>query len=211
MSSNTFSLQDLADQTGVELRTIRSYIQTGLLPRPSSSGRGAFYGIEHLNRLKAMRVLREQEHLSLDEVRAFFLTSSEQEIASKAASLISLPLEDSTRSEDSSSALDYLQDLKQSLGGSWTGSGGSNRPPKTGPRPNHQQSSPAEMRPVQRAIAILSTLMNQSRPHAGTRPATWQRFEIVPGVELHIDSGLGVDGNEIARLCDYIREFLQGG
>jgi DNA-binding transcriptional MerR regulator len=214
MSTERYSLQDLADQTGIELRTIRSYIQTGVLPRPSSSGRGAFYGPEHLNRLKAMRVLREQERRSLDEVRAFFLTSSEQQIAEKAAALVSpasIPEADASRR---SSAGEYLQQLKESMGGSWTGHRGP-RPSRktTAPRQHIVSEGPApgELSPVQRAITILSTLTNEPRPHAGTRVTGWQRMEIVPGVELHIDSALGLDSDELRRLCDYIREFIQGG
>jgi len=53
------SLQELSEQTGVEQRTIRSYVERGLLPGPESLGRGARYPHEALDRLRVMQLLRE--------------------------------------------------------------------------------------------------------------------------------------------------------
>jgi DNA-binding transcriptional MerR regulator len=42
------SLQQLTDRTGISGRTIRYYIQRGLLPGPQGEKRGAWYGEGHL-------------------------------------------------------------------------------------------------------------------------------------------------------------------
>lgn len=46
-----FSLSDLARASGVPERTIRFYIQQGLVPRPEGSKRGSYYEAKHLEAL----------------------------------------------------------------------------------------------------------------------------------------------------------------
>jgi DNA-binding transcriptional MerR regulator len=59
-NETTFSLETLAEAAGVPQRQIRELIRLGVIPAPSSQGRGATYGPEHLDRLRAWKVLREQ-------------------------------------------------------------------------------------------------------------------------------------------------------
>ena len=54
MEEESLTLAKLAEQTSIEPRTIRSYIERGLLPGAQSRGRGAVYLAEHLNRLKVI-------------------------------------------------------------------------------------------------------------------------------------------------------------
>ena len=53
------TLQALASETGVEPRTIRSYVEKGVIPGPESLGRGARYPRETLDRLKVLQLLRD--------------------------------------------------------------------------------------------------------------------------------------------------------
>jgi DNA-binding transcriptional MerR regulator len=46
-----FSLEELSTLTGTPVRTIRFYIQQGLVPRPEGVARGAHYGPAHLEAL----------------------------------------------------------------------------------------------------------------------------------------------------------------
>src|SRR5690242_2008341 len=46
-----FTLDELATLTGTPVRTIRFYIQQGLVPRPEGVARGAHYGPTHLEAL----------------------------------------------------------------------------------------------------------------------------------------------------------------
>ncbi|MBN2505316.1 MAG: MerR family transcriptional regulator [Verrucomicrobia bacterium] len=62
------SLAVLAARSGLPGRTIRFYIARGLVPGPRKAGRGAAYGPEHLERLRAIRVL-QREGRTLGEVR----------------------------------------------------------------------------------------------------------------------------------------------
>ncbi|MEO7455742.1 MAG: MerR family transcriptional regulator [Gemmatimonadaceae bacterium] len=61
-------LPDLADRAGVSIRTVRYYIQQGLLPKPEARGPGAHYTEEHLDRLLLVKRL-QKEHLPLGEIR----------------------------------------------------------------------------------------------------------------------------------------------
>jgi DNA-binding transcriptional MerR regulator len=64
-----FSVDELADLGGVSRRTVRYYVQEGLLPAPLGVGRGRHYDRSHLDRL--LRVKAEQEAgRSLDDIRA---------------------------------------------------------------------------------------------------------------------------------------------
>jgi DNA-binding transcriptional MerR regulator len=55
---DTWSLSELAQETGLSPRTIRYYISRGLLAGPLVAGRGAAYGADHLARLRAIQQLQ---------------------------------------------------------------------------------------------------------------------------------------------------------
>ena len=59
---------ELSDKAKVSPRTIRFYIQQGLLPAPETRGPGAHYGVEHVDRLRLIKRL-QREHLPLSEIR----------------------------------------------------------------------------------------------------------------------------------------------
>ena len=63
-----YAIGDLADLGGVSRRTVRYYVQEGLLPTPFGIGRGNHYGPEHLEQLLRVKALQEAGH-SLDEIR----------------------------------------------------------------------------------------------------------------------------------------------
>ena len=64
----SLDLAELSAKADVSPRTVRYYIQQGLLPEPESRGPGAHYGPEHLDRLNLIRQL-QREHLPLAEIR----------------------------------------------------------------------------------------------------------------------------------------------
>ena len=61
-------LAQLATRAGVSIRTVRYYIQQGLLPSPEARGPGAHYTEEHLERLQLIKRL-QRDHLPLAEIR----------------------------------------------------------------------------------------------------------------------------------------------
>jgi len=67
-SPTPIDLTELADRAGVSIRTVRYYIQQGLLQEPEARGPGAHYTEEHLDRLLLIKRL-QKEHLPLAEIR----------------------------------------------------------------------------------------------------------------------------------------------
>jgi DNA-binding transcriptional MerR regulator len=63
-----YAIGDLADLGGVSRRTVRYYVQEGLLPAPFGVGRGNHYGPEHLDQLLRVKTLQEAGR-TLDEIR----------------------------------------------------------------------------------------------------------------------------------------------
>jgi DNA-binding transcriptional MerR regulator len=63
-----YAIGDLADLGGVSRRTVRYYVQEGLLPTPHGVGRGNHYGPEHLEQLLKVKTLQEGGR-SLDDIR----------------------------------------------------------------------------------------------------------------------------------------------
>jgi DNA-binding transcriptional MerR regulator len=55
----TYKLDELARAAGTSARTVRYYVQRGLLPGPTFRGKDSAYGREHLVRLRAIRRLQD--------------------------------------------------------------------------------------------------------------------------------------------------------
>ncbi|UJR85695.1 MerR family transcriptional regulator [Sandaracinus amylolyticus] len=55
-----YGIDELADRAGVSRRTVRYYVQRGLLEAPTGVGRGKHYTEAHLARLVRIRELQEQ-------------------------------------------------------------------------------------------------------------------------------------------------------
>jgi DNA-binding transcriptional MerR regulator len=64
-----FGIDELADLGGVSRRTVRYYVQEGLLPAPLGVGRGRHYDQSHLDRLLDVKA-RQEAGQSLDDIRA---------------------------------------------------------------------------------------------------------------------------------------------
>lgn len=66
--ASRYGIGELAELGGVSRRTVRYYVQEGLLPAPLGVGRGRHYGQEHLERLLRVKAMQEQG-LPLNEIR----------------------------------------------------------------------------------------------------------------------------------------------
>jgi len=64
----TLSIAELAERAAVSRRTVRYYIELGLVPAPLGRGRGEHYDGRHLAAVLRVKTL-QQEGLSLDEIR----------------------------------------------------------------------------------------------------------------------------------------------
>jgi DNA-binding transcriptional MerR regulator len=64
-----YSIGELAELTAVSRRTIRFYVQRGLLSSPLGAGRGHYYTQDHLDRLRRIRDLQDADY-SLEAIAA---------------------------------------------------------------------------------------------------------------------------------------------
>lgn len=80
MSETTYKLEELARAAGTSPRTVRYYVQRGLLPAPRFRGKDTAYDHEHLVRLRAIRRLQEA-FFPLDAIAAELARRSIDDIA----------------------------------------------------------------------------------------------------------------------------------
>ncbi len=66
--ADSYKLDELAHAGGTSPRTVRYYVQRGLLPGPAFRGKDTAYTREHLVRLRAIRRLQER-FLPLDAIQ----------------------------------------------------------------------------------------------------------------------------------------------
>lgn len=69
-----FNIETLGKLTGLNRRTIRYYIQRGVLQKPYGGGRGHYYTSEHVERIREIQRLRQQG-VPLDKMREIFAGS----------------------------------------------------------------------------------------------------------------------------------------
>ena len=92
MADERYSVGELADLGGVSRRTVRYYVQEGLLPTPLGVGRGDHYGREHLERLLQVKALQEAGR-TLDEIRQLIGSGGAPLVQATAPTAAALPRE----------------------------------------------------------------------------------------------------------------------
>lgn len=125
---NQLSIGELAEMAGVTVRTIRYYIEQGLLPRPETQGRYTTYDTSYVNRLRLIRELKEQ-FLPLGEIRKRLRGMDDEEVAGKVdpAPVAESMLADFAQSGFFRMQLPRLADTR--------------KPPKVAPKPRPEESN----------------------------------------------------------------------
>jgi DNA-binding transcriptional MerR regulator len=73
-------LDELAEKAEVSARTVRYYVQRGLLAPPVFRGRDTVYGEGHLLRLRLIKRLQDERFLPLDAIAAELAGKSDAEV-----------------------------------------------------------------------------------------------------------------------------------
>jgi DNA-binding transcriptional MerR regulator len=87
-------LAQLAAAAGVTPRTVRYYVQQGLLPSPGTRGPGTRYDRSLLDRLQLIKLLQRQ-HLPLSEIRRRLESLDDEGVRAALRSLPDMPAGDS--------------------------------------------------------------------------------------------------------------------
>jgi DNA-binding transcriptional MerR regulator len=106
------SIGELAQRTGVTRRTIRYYVEIGLLPPPAGAGKAAVYGRDHLERLETIKELQAYR-LSLEEIRDRLAGKPVRSLELAADQMLMAEAAPDLVSSDRSSAADYIARLRE--------------------------------------------------------------------------------------------------
>jgi DNA-binding transcriptional MerR regulator len=92
MKPKQYTIENLCELTGFTRRTIRYYIQEGLLEPPAGRGRGGFYFDSHLDRLRRIKALQD-EGLKLSQIQELLKIGRKPEMAPLRELWIRYPVE----------------------------------------------------------------------------------------------------------------------
>jgi DNA-binding transcriptional MerR regulator len=205
----SYDLNELSAAAGVTPRTIRYYVQQGLLPSPGTRGPGTRYDRAHLDRLQLIRRLQRQ-HLPLAEIRKRLEALNDESVRDALAAAA-----DQTTQ---SSALDYVRDLLARQ----TPQSTPEREFTTGPllsAPPPPQAS-EEPRAKRRGGSVFGAVLGRVRPAEPQLPqpfvqssrstrSTWERIPLAPDVELHVRRPLSREQNrQVERLLETARDLF---
>jgi len=201
-----YSISELAQLADVSVRTIRFYIEQGLLPAPDPAGRKTRYTDEHLERIRAIRKL-QAAHFPLAEIRSRLDSLTPDEL-STIADLVQPRLAQE-------SAVDYIRSVLEPTGQS--------TPP---PQPTYSMPTPrltmaraasAAMREDEGPLPSMPAPAAPAKPSSqptettqSTMRSQWERIALDPDVELHVRRPLTRHGNKrVERLIAIARELFK--
>lgn len=226
------TLQELAELSGVEQRTIRSYVERGILPGPDSLGRGARYPREALDRLRVLLLLRDANRaLTLDQVRVLLQSLNPRQlrdIASGALRIGAVVDTDALPAPGRGDALAYLKSIQPApepagpAGGPFAAAHAALFP-GTGSQPrdiNMAASCDAAPAPADaehltalaHAARALASLTGTAPTARGVRGESWYRLPITPDIELSVRGAYGTEEMaQLHRIGDALRHLLTKG
>jgi DNA-binding transcriptional MerR regulator len=212
-----YTLEELAKMVRINPRTIRSYIQQGLLSGPDSMGRNARYKDYHLKRLRVIRTLKEVHHLPLSEIRRIVtMASPEEDIQIQLVPLdgeMQVEAREVSEEEASapSSALDYVRARRASAKGrraEETDALPAAPPPTMGSPIDPDDSVTSPLEALLYKLRDQGTLDNVPRK---TRGEEWVRLEVTPDIEIHVRGQLRREQlSDFEQLADLMRHILLG-
>ena len=213
-TENEISLDDLARESGVEARTIRGYVQRGLVPRPSKRGRGATYPPEALDRVRAIRRLMRDPGLGLDEIRRLFFRLDDEmirRIADGVEPVVAMEVASASPAPEEFEALgspikacasppDEPDDLPR-LSFSWR---------SRALRSETLRDSVGGADSFDALLNALQSLTADRRVHPGSRAEEWIRVRVTPDLEIGVRGPLlGARGRaQLEEIADHLRELL---
>lgn len=201
-----FTISELASAAGVEPRTIRSYVEKGILPGPDSLGRGARYPQDALDRLKVLLLLRDANRsLTLDQIRMLLQKLGPSELSGLADGRLrmSAVLETEAGGEPPrTAAMDYLSNLRSEVAAGRQFVGAS----------LHASWSEDQLPVLEEAARALLKLAGLSTASRGVRGEHWYRLPLTPDIELSVRGSFGSDQlAQLHRIGDALRLLLTKG
>jgi DNA-binding transcriptional MerR regulator len=221
MPDDELTLEELSERTGVEARTLRSWVSEGLLSPPLKTGRGARYPAGNADRALAVRALKDLHGLSLADIRRHFLMATEDQIREWATEI-------APTSAPRGTAREYLRSIQ----GRGTATVESPRPmashrqtsflPELKPAPPtaripfksgsglRTDERAAALANIERLILQLEQMLEIPAPRR-SRGAIWTRISVTPDLELSIRGDLEPRERILfEQLADQFRAIITG-
>ena len=203
MMDDALTLEELSNRSGVEPRTLRSWISEGLLSPPFRPGRGAKYPASNADRALAVRALKDIHGLSLAEIGRRFMAAGEEQIGAWA-------LEAGVTAVPPGSAREYLREVRARNAPSAEAAFGG-APDKPGMPAALPMDSGGGLVGVERLILRLEEVLDAFAPRR-SRGITWTRIAITQDLELSVRGDLEPRERVLfERLADQFRAILNGG
>jgi len=221
MLENNITLEELSERTGVEARTLRSWVSEGLLAPPFKTGRGASYPAFNTERALAIRALRIAHGLSMADIGQRFMMATEGQIREWA-------LEAGSISAPRGSARDYLSSIParaiaQSLPrkaieaqpqATLAEKPRLDRPPNTSASTSNSgqniTATSGDLRSIERLILQLERVLEAPAPRRSSG-TIWTRISITPDLELSVRGDLEPKERILfEQLADQFRAILTG-
>jgi len=205
----SLTLSELAERGDVTARTVRYYVQAGLLPSPGS-GPKARYGRQHLMRIRLIKQLQRRD-IPLAKIRAVLEGLDDEGVEQQLASLqapsdhgtlgraaLGRDSPDPATASTAAPAVDYIRAVLEGRPGL--------------PAPAARYAMP----PLDHRLADPDALADPApAPLPGPPPARmtrsqWERLPLSPDIELHIRRPLSRHQNkQVDRLIDFATELFE--
>ena len=192
MAKDLFQISELSNLTGHTIRTIRYYMDEGLLPQPEIQGRYAYFDDSFVLRLKLIQRLKDA-YLPLKEIKRILDALNEDQIKEYAEKedLSELGLNAITPIA-SRGALDYIDNVMKSQ---------KNRSVMENQRPQSTPSSGNQRRSFE---------VGRSSAELKNEGMSWRRIELRRGIELHIDEKIiSAEGAKILSIIEHFKRVLR--
>lgn len=176
MTTEELLIHELAAKAGISVRTIRYYIEEGLLPPPSYQGKYSYYTLNYLDRLELIRRLKES-YLPLREIREIMSSLTDNEVrkrleelsqSSPKFSVEQKPAQPSAK--PGAKALQYIDRLMEDQTRYKT-------------KGTNDQQQPT-LNTQERLFKHITNPPDQT--FVINEDEFWQRISLAPGVELHL-------------------------
>jgi DNA-binding transcriptional MerR regulator len=196
VEEQAYLIGELARLSGVSVRTIRYYLEEGLLPTPRVQGKYSVYDEEYTDRIQLIRYLKNA-YLPLREIRRLLENLEGREVKEmlgryERGEYVQMSSNVEVYSPDGQSAVDYINNVLKK------------QPLRERSEPSRAAQGKAPAPPRQPAPSF------SAKAH-GTG-STWRRVVIAPGVELHIDEALFQGASEqVDNLLLFARKLFTGG
>jgi DNA-binding transcriptional MerR regulator len=189
MGETQYLIGELANMSGITIRTIRYYMDEELLPPPQQQGRYAYFNETYISRLKLIQRLKDA-YLPLKEIKRILdrLTGDEIKVYMEKNDLTELGIPGVIPSPNSL-AVDYIENVMKN-------------------QIRDKSASPILSQPFSPPPNTGNfTSKESSMQQEGSN---WRRIELRKGIELHIDEKLILnDGGRIFSIIEHFKRVLR--